>query len=88
LIQLEQQQQRESLQQQERHSSLQQRLPSFEEEVGEEEIVLVLVLEVQAVGEQLWVQVAQVVLLIQVQVVLLVQLKQEELQSLPQSLPQ
>ena len=54
----------------------------------EEEIVLVLVLEVQAVGEQLWVQVAQVVLLIQVQVVLLVQLKQEELQSLPQSLPQ
>ena len=56
--------------------------------MGEEEIVLVLVLEVQAVGEQLWVQVAQVVLLIQVQVVLLVQLKQEELQSLPQSLPQ
>ena len=51
--------------------------------MGEEEIVLVLVLEVRAVDEQLWVQVVQVAL-IQVQVVL-VQLKQEEeLRSLPQ----
>ena len=50
--------------------------------MGEEEIVLVLVLEVRAVEEQLWVQVVQVAL-IQVQVVL-VRLKQEELQSLPQ----